>query len=61
MKPTIVKEKCDGCGTCVDVCPADPVVFEMKSDKKAEVVNPDSCIECGVCEAECSTGAITLE
>ena len=61
MKPTIDKDKCDGCGTCVDVCPADPVVFEVKDDKKAEVVNPDSCIECGVCEAECPNSAITLE
>jgi NAD-dependent dihydropyrimidine dehydrogenase PreA subunit len=60
MQPKINRDICDGEGTCVDVCPTDPNVFELQ-DGKAVAVHPEACIECGVCEAECPTGAITLE
>lgn len=60
MPPKVDKVKCEGHGDCYDVCPADPNVFEIK-DKKAEVVNPDACIECGACEAACPVDAIVLE
>lgn len=61
MQPKLNRDICDGEGTCVDVCPTDPNVFEMQDDGKAAVVHAEACIECGVCEAECPTGAITLE
>ncbi len=57
-KITVDKEKCNGCGTCVDTCPAG--VFELK-DGKAEPVNQDACLACHACEANCPTGAITVE
>jgi len=60
MPPKVDPEKCTGCGTCVNVCPATPTVFEIKDDKSV-VANPDACIECGACAASCPTGAITLE
>jgi len=60
MPPVVDKEKCNGCGSCVEVCPADPCVFEMK-DGKSEVTEPDACLECGACESECPEEAITLE
>ncbi|MGM5488252.1 MAG: 4Fe-4S dicluster domain-containing protein [Nanobdellota archaeon] len=56
MKPTVNKNKCTGCGTCVDVCPMD--VFELK--EKAEVKNPDECIGCRACELQCPEQAITV-
>ncbi|MFO7710977.1 MAG: ferredoxin family protein [Candidatus Woesearchaeota archaeon] len=57
MKPTVDKNKCTGCGTCVDVCPMD--VFELK--EKAEVKNPDECIGCRACELQCPEKAIKVE
>ena len=56
MKPTVVKNKCNGCGTCLDVCPMD--VFEL--NEKAEVKNADECIGCRACELQCPEQAITI-
>lgn len=50
-------EKCDGCGTCVDVCPVD--VFELK-EEKSYVVNNDECLVCRACEVQCPNGAIEV-
>ncbi|RLI35225.1 ferredoxin [Candidatus Bathyarchaeota archaeon] len=56
-------EKCNGCGTCVDVCPVS--VFELQdvegySEKKSVPVNQDACIVCRSCEVQCPTQAITV-
>jgi len=50
-------EKCTGCGRCVDVCPHS--VFVM-TDKKAEIVDRDLCMECGACALNCEFGAIKV-
>ncbi len=63
MPPTVDENKCTGCGACVSVCPASPVVFEMvekDAGNKSVVKNPDSCIECGACVASCPVEAIKL-
>jgi len=52
------QDKCKGCSICVEVCPHR--VFAMK-DRKAEIVDKDSCIECGGCALNCPFGAITVE
>ncbi|MFP4213129.1 MAG: ferredoxin [Desulfohalobiaceae bacterium] len=54
----IDEEKCEGCGECVDTCPAE--VLEMQNGK-AVVVNEDECLECESCVEVCEQGAITLE
>jgi NAD-dependent dihydropyrimidine dehydrogenase PreA subunit len=50
-------EKCDGCGTCVDVCPVD--VFEIV-EEKSTVKNPDECLACRACEVQCPNAAIEI-
>lgn len=49
---------CEGCGSCVAVCPD---VFEMKDDK-AYVIGPDKCSTCDCKEAAdiCPVLAITF-
>ena len=56
MAVTIDKEKCTGCGACVDVCPVD--ALKLENDKA--VVDPETCIDCGTCVDECPVEAITL-
>ena len=40
--------------TCVDVCP----VNCFYEGENMLVINPDECIDCGVCEPECPVEAI---
>lgn len=58
MGPKVDVNLCEGCGTCVDVCPAD--VFEME-DGKAKAASADDCLDCGACVEECPTNAIGSE
>ncbi|MDI6643346.1 MAG: 4Fe-4S binding protein [Candidatus Hodarchaeaceae archaeon] len=57
MPPVVDAEKCDACGSCIEVCPAN--VLEIKS-KKCVVANADACIECRACEAACPNNAISF-
>ena len=52
----IVNDKCIGCKhtTCVSVCRVD-CFYEGPNTL---VINPDECIDCGVCEPECPEEAI---
>jgi NAD-dependent dihydropyrimidine dehydrogenase PreA subunit len=51
-------ELCNGCAMCVAVCPH--VVFAMNG-RKARLVQPQACMECGACQVNCVTGAIQVE
>lgn len=57
-RPAVNKDKCNGCGTCVEVCPMS--VFKMEKNKSV-VKKPDECIACRACEAQCPTTAIKVE
>ena len=52
----LVTDNCVKCKhtTCVAVCPVD--CFYEGEDML--VINPDECIDCGVCEPECPVDAI---
>ncbi len=55
----VVTDECVKCKytTCVEVCPVD-CFYE---GELMLVINPDECIDCGVCEPECPVGAIKPE
>lgn len=47
---------CNGCGTCVDVCP-----FGAISMLSGELeLNPTACMGCGVCVSACEVEALSL-
>jgi ferredoxin len=58
-KLVIDEDLCEGCETCVSLCPD---VFEMV-DVKAHVKNPNALDTCNIQEAieSCPVGAIRLE
>ena len=55
----VVDEKCIKCKhmDCVEVCPVD-CFYEGEN---MLVINPDECIDCGVCEPECPVEAIITD
>jgi ferredoxin len=55
----VVTENCIKCKytDCVEVCPVD-CFYEGEN---MLVINPDECIDCGVCEPECPADAIKPE
>src|SRR5688572_13981949 len=55
----VVTDKCVKCKytTCVEVCPVD-CFYE---GELMVVINPEECIDCGVCEPECPIDAIKPE
>lgn len=55
----IVNDNCIRCKytDCVEVCPVD-CFYEGEN---MLIINPDECIDCGVCEPECPAEAIEPE
>jgi 2-oxoglutarate ferredoxin oxidoreductase subunit delta len=58
----IIKDRCKGCGFCVEYCPRD--VLEMSEEYNAKgyhapyAKKPDDCVECHLCEMLCPEFAI---
>lgn len=57
--PYVVTELCIRCKymDCIEVCPVD-CFYEGEN---MLVINPDECIDCGVCEPECPAEAIVSD
>jgi 2-oxoglutarate ferredoxin oxidoreductase subunit delta len=49
---------CDFCGVCVEACPMQ--IIEIK-EKRLKLGDPSCCMECQLCEVECSKQALTLK
>ncbi|MBU3157542.1 DUF362 domain-containing protein [Clostridium estertheticum] len=58
--PTLIQQKCIGCGRCAEVCPEKPVVITMvkNGDKLNPKWNMNECIRCFCCQELCPVGAI---
>jgi 4Fe-4S ferredoxin len=63
---TLNKNKCVGCGMCMEICPREAI--EVTPTLKAEgeeaktptvSVSEEKCIYCGICEAVCPFAAVT--
>ena len=58
----ILKERCKGCGFCVEYCPKE--VLELSTEFNTKGYHPpyvkkeDTCVFCGLCEALCPEFAI---
>jgi electron transport complex protein RnfB len=50
-----ITEKCNGCGACVRICPADSISGEKKN---LHAIDANLCIECGACGKICPKSAI---
>jgi len=48
---------CNGCGMCSVVCPHR--VF-VQNERVAQLVRARACMECGACQRNCPTKAITV-
>ena len=62
----VITRLCSDCVdmSCVDVCPVDCIVSPASEETKVTMgndqlfIDPEQCIDCGVCEAECPWEAI---
>jgi NAD-dependent dihydropyrimidine dehydrogenase PreA subunit len=52
------RELCNSCKMCSTVCPH--AVFE-RHNGVVNLVRPENCMECGACQLNCPTGAVTVE
>lgn len=56
MSIRIDRDKCVGCGLCMEVCPGN--LLKMDCDKKACIKCPKDCWGCTSCIKECPRNAI---
>jgi NAD-dependent dihydropyrimidine dehydrogenase PreA subunit len=52
------RDLCNNCVMCTSVCPH--AVF-VRNNGKVYLSNPSNCMECGACQINCPTGAISVD
>ncbi len=65
IKATVVKENCDGCALCIDVCPYGAIsLFETSGNdgniSRRVMVNSAKCKGCGLCQGTCPKRGINV-
>jgi thioredoxin reductase (NADPH) len=61
LHPIVDASRCIGCGSCVKVCPEQPVHHVLGlMGGRAELVSPADCIGHGACKTACPVEAISL-
>ena len=71
MAAIVNKDKCTGCGDCIDVCPCGAIEIQCDGvccgsacpigGVKKAFVNADICADCTACVEVCPTQAISME
>ena len=64
---TLNKNKCTGCGICMEICPREAIEVTRTPKADGEKAKPptvniskEKCNYCGMCEAICPFGALTI-
>ncbi len=52
--PWIDKEKCAGCGICLDICPAGAIQMH----EQVAAIDDNMCVRCGKCHDVCPVEAV---
>lgn len=50
------KNVCDGCGTCVSICPHMAILMPIEG-----IVITESCVDCGSCVSICPVAALHIK
>jgi formate hydrogenlyase subunit 6/NADH:ubiquinone oxidoreductase subunit I len=64
--PAVDRDRCSGCGKCVDACPVEAMALvsandPAKSRRKLAQVHQELCLGCGVCASACQQGGLRLQ
>ncbi|GAB7529004.1 hypothetical protein PS3A_14130 [Pseudomonas sp. 3A(2025)] len=59
MIELIFKDLCDGCGTCVQVCPTN--ALKIGADGLPDIRDQSACQTCFMCELYCTSDALYVD